>query len=112
MGVATWRGLRRRIGREEWAVARSIHSPLVMLLAATPGVGSFAYLAAKPVRSNRLLLRVMADAALAKRRGTSTSGAVSDGGSPAPPAWPSSVRHSEMEPRPESHGGLTSDPPP
>ena len=39
---------------------------LVALLSAVPGFGTFAYLAAKPVRSNRLLLRATADAALTK----------------------------------------------
>jgi hypothetical protein len=34
-----------------------------MVLAAIPGFGSFAYLGAKPVRANRLLLRALADAA-------------------------------------------------
>ena len=39
-----------------------MHSPLVMFLSAMPAVGSMAYLASKPMRSNRLLLRVVADA--------------------------------------------------
>jgi hypothetical protein len=38
----------------------------VALLSAIPGFGTFAYLAAKPVRSNRLLLRATGDAALKK----------------------------------------------
>lgn len=66
LGVATARLARRQISREQWKVAWSIHSPLVMLLAAVPGFGSFAYLGSKPIRANRLLLRVLADAALAK----------------------------------------------
>ena len=36
----------------------------MIALAAVPGAGSFAYLASKPVRDNRLLLRLVADAAL------------------------------------------------
>jgi undecaprenyl-diphosphatase len=62
LGVATVRLLRRQIDRETWGRAWSIHSPLVMILSAVPGFGSFAYLAAKPVRANRLLLRTLADA--------------------------------------------------
>lgn len=64
--VATARFFRGRISREEWTRAREIHSPLVMFFAAVPGLGSFAYLGAKPVRSNRLLIRVLLDSALAK----------------------------------------------
>jgi hypothetical protein len=37
-----------------------------MLVAAIPGLGSVAYLASEPIRRNRLMLRVMADAALFK----------------------------------------------
>lgn len=62
LGVATARLFRRQIDREAWGRAWSIHSPLVMILSAVPGFGSFAYLAAKPVRANRLLLRTLADA--------------------------------------------------
>jgi hypothetical protein len=43
-----------------------MHHPLVILLSAIPGFGAFAYLAAKPVRSNRLLVRVTLDAVLYK----------------------------------------------
>jgi hypothetical protein len=39
-----------------------MHSPLVVVLSAIPGFGAFAYLAAKPVRRNRLLVRAVADA--------------------------------------------------
>ncbi len=66
LGMATVRLLRRDIDREAWRRAWSIHSPVVALLSATPGVGSFAYLASRPVRANRLLLRTVADAALLK----------------------------------------------
>jgi membrane-associated phospholipid phosphatase len=66
LATATARLLTRRTDRETWRRAATIHSPLVMLLSAMPGVGSFAYLAAKPMRSNRLLLRTVADALLQK----------------------------------------------
>jgi undecaprenyl-diphosphatase len=66
LGAATGKLLTRRSSREEFGIAWSIHSPLVLILAAVPGFGSFAYLAAKPVRANRLLLRALTDAALAK----------------------------------------------
>lgn len=65
-GAATGRLLRRRIDRRQWRELAGIHSPLVFLLAAIPGFGAFAYLAAKPVRSNRLLVRVSLDAVLRK----------------------------------------------
>ena len=38
----------------------------MIALAAIPGFGTFAYVASKPIRSNRLLVRVMLDAAMAK----------------------------------------------
>jgi hypothetical protein len=66
LGVATGRLLMRRIDRRAWQQAWQIHSPLVALLSAVPGFGTFAYLAAKPVRSNRLVLRATADVALQK----------------------------------------------
>jgi undecaprenyl-diphosphatase len=66
LGVATGRLFMRRIDRAEWGRAWSIHSPLVIVLAAVPGFGSFAYLAAKPVRANRLLLRTLTDAVMKK----------------------------------------------
>jgi hypothetical protein len=66
LGAASGRLLMRRIDREAWKQAWSIHSPLVFLLAAVPGFGTFAYLAAKPVRANRLLLRALGDAAMQK----------------------------------------------
>ena len=66
LAVATTRLLRRQIDREAWGIAWSIHSPLVMVLSGVPGFGSFAYLAAKPVRANRLLLRAVGDAAAQK----------------------------------------------
>ncbi|HKG25008.1 MAG TPA: hypothetical protein VKB09_05125, partial [Thermomicrobiales bacterium] len=66
LGVATARLFLRRIDRAEWGRAWSIHSPLVFVLSAVPGFGSFAYLAAKPVRANRLLLRTLTDAVMKK----------------------------------------------
>jgi membrane-associated phospholipid phosphatase len=66
LGTAAVRYARGRIDRDQLRLAWSIHSPLVILLSAVPGFGSFAYLASKPVRANRLLLRVVADAALGK----------------------------------------------
>jgi undecaprenyl-diphosphatase len=64
--TATVRLLARRIDRRAWKQAWSIHSPLVIVLSAIPGIGSFAYLTAKPVRSNRLLFRAAGDVALRK----------------------------------------------
>lgn len=64
--AATVRLALRRIDRHTWREAVSIHSPLVIALSAIPGFGMFAYVASRPVRSNRLLVRVMADAALSK----------------------------------------------
>lgn len=66
LGVAAARFFRGQIDRETFKVQASIHSPLVMVLAGVPGFGSFAYLAAKPVRANRLLLRAVTDSALQK----------------------------------------------
>jgi undecaprenyl-diphosphatase len=66
LGVAAARFFRGQIDRETFKVQASIHSPLVMILAGVPGFGSFAYLAAKPVRANRLLLRAVTDSALQK----------------------------------------------
>lgn len=64
--TATGRLFARKIDRDTWRAAWTMHSPLVLMIAAVPGFGTFAYLAAKPVRSNRLLLRTLADAALQK----------------------------------------------
>ena len=63
LATAAGRRLTGKIDRDAWKLAWSIHSPLVVALAAVPGFGSFAYLGAKPVRANRLLLRALADAA-------------------------------------------------
>jgi hypothetical protein len=63
---ATARLMTRRSDRHAWKQAFGVHSPLVILLAAVPGLGAFAYLAARPVLANRLLLRVTLDATLRK----------------------------------------------
>lgn len=66
LATATVRLLSRRIDRTQWRLSWSIHSPLVIVLSAIPGFGGFAYLAARPVRSNRLLLRATVDAVMQK----------------------------------------------
>lgn len=58
--------LTRRIDRQTWRQRRDIHSPLVLLMSGMPGIGTFAYLVSKPVRSNHLLLRVCIDSVLLK----------------------------------------------
>jgi hypothetical protein len=63
---STWKFVRRQVDRDAWRVVASIHSPLVILLAAIPGFGAFAYLASKPVRSEHLLLRIGVDAVMQK----------------------------------------------
>ncbi|MEZ4520695.1 MAG: hypothetical protein R3A46_03470 [Thermomicrobiales bacterium] len=64
--LATARLLLRRIDRDKWRQELSIHSPLVLLLAAAPGIGSFSYLASRPIRSNHLLIRLVLDSILVK----------------------------------------------
>jgi hypothetical protein len=66
IAVNTGRLLARRIDHGMWRRMMGIHSPLVLLLACLPGVGTFSYLASKPFRSNHLLLRVALDAVLLK----------------------------------------------
>ena len=66
LGAATVKLMMRKIDRHAWKQAWDIHSPVVLLLSAIPGFGAFAYLAAKPVRSNRLLMRVTVDAVMHK----------------------------------------------
>jgi hypothetical protein len=63
---AIWKSVRREVDRDEWRKAVGIHSPLVVLLAAIPGFGAFAYLASRPVRSEHLLLRVGLDSVMLK----------------------------------------------
>ena len=60
---ATLLMLVRRRSREHWRRARSIHSPLVLVVAALPGIGTLSYLTSKPVRSQGKLARVALDAA-------------------------------------------------
>jgi len=52
----------RKIDRKQWRQDVSIHSPIVVALAALPGFGTFSYLASAPVRKNHLLARVILDA--------------------------------------------------
>jgi undecaprenyl-diphosphatase len=66
LGWSTLLLMRRKIDRAEWKRAFGIHSPLVMVVAAIPGFGTVAYLASEPIRRNRLMMRVMADAVLFK----------------------------------------------
>ena len=51
----------RRTDYRSWRMATRIHSPLVILVAAMPGIGTFAYVVSGPMRSNRTLLRVIFD---------------------------------------------------
>lgn len=63
---ATGRLMARRIDFVGWKQSFSIHNPVVIALAAIPGFGAFAYLAAGPVRKNRLLMRLTVDAVMFK----------------------------------------------
>jgi|GEM_PF-2355159 len=63
---ATGRLMARRIDFAAWKQAFSIHNPVVIALAAIPGFGAFAYLAAGPIRKNRLLMRLTVDAVMFK----------------------------------------------
>lgn len=56
----------RRITLAQWRERVSMHSPLVILIAGTPGIGTFAYLASGPIRSNHLLIRILLDSVLIK----------------------------------------------
>ena len=64
MLLSTGRLLTRRIDHHAWREAMGIHSPLVLALTCLPGIGTFAYLTAKPIRSHHLLVRVALDAVL------------------------------------------------
>jgi membrane-associated phospholipid phosphatase len=64
--LVTLKLLLRRIDRHTWRLGVGIHSPLVILLGAVPGLGTCAYLGSRPVRSNHLLLRVGLDTVLMK----------------------------------------------
>jgi hypothetical protein len=59
--VATAALLLRQRSFAQWRLSFSIHNPAVLLVAAIPGFGAFAYLLAAPVRTNRLLVRAVAD---------------------------------------------------
>lgn len=61
--IACLRLATRRISHDEWRLAVGTHSPLVILIAAMPGIGTLSYLAARPVRSNHLLVRLVFDSA-------------------------------------------------
>lgn len=63
---ATGRLMARRIDFAAWKQSFSIHNPVVIALAAIPGFGAFAYLAAGPIRKNRLLMRLTVDAVMFK----------------------------------------------
>lgn len=58
--------LLRKIDRATWCERVGIHSPIVILFTLLPAIGTFAYLLSRPVRANRLLLRVTLDAVLLK----------------------------------------------
>jgi hypothetical protein len=60
------RALLRQGSREELRGARRIHTLTVAVLSATPGLGTFAYILAEPLRKNRPLLAVLLDEALRK----------------------------------------------
>ena len=64
--IVSLRFLSRRIDRAEWRLLSSIHSPLVVVVASMPGIGTFSYLLSGPIRSNHLLMRIVADAVLLK----------------------------------------------
>ncbi|MEZ4521485.1 MAG: phosphatase PAP2 family protein [Thermomicrobiales bacterium] len=64
--AATISLLARKIDRAEWRRRFSIHSPLVIIVAAMPGIGTFAYLLSGPIRSHHMLLRMAADTMLLK----------------------------------------------
>jgi hypothetical protein len=106
---ATGQLVARRIDRNAWRQAFSIHNPIVIALGAIPGFGAFAYLAAGPIRSNRLLMRVTVDAVMMKLpwrlyertgmrrvivigRAERTRGATAPAPIPAPLAIPTSLR--------------------
>ncbi len=60
------RALLGRVSREELRGARGIHTLTVAVLSALPGLGTFAYIVAEPLRKNRPLLAVLLDEALRK----------------------------------------------
>ena len=60
------RALFGRVSGEELRGARKIHTLTVAVLSALPGLGTFAYIVAEPLRKNRPLLAVLLDEALRK----------------------------------------------
>ena len=60
------RALRGRVSGEELRGARKIHTLTVAVLSALPGLGTFAYIVAEPLRKNRPLLAVLLDELLRK----------------------------------------------
>ncbi len=54
--------LTRRRSRQQWKRAVTIHSPLVLLVAGLPAVGTFSYLLSKPVRTQGKVARLALDA--------------------------------------------------
>jgi hypothetical protein len=62
----TWKFASRRTDRRAWREALGVHSPLVILISAIPGVGAFAYLASRPIRTDHRLLCIGLDAVLLK----------------------------------------------
>jgi len=63
LALAAARFATRRSTPEQWRLARRVHSPLVIFVAAMPAIGTFAYMASPAVRSNHLLARVVLDSA-------------------------------------------------
>lgn len=63
---AEWRAIVLRKNDEETRSARRTHTAAVALIAAVPGVGGAAYLAAEPLRKNRPVLAVGLDMLLRK----------------------------------------------
>lgn len=61
--IACLRFALRRISHDEWRSAVRLHSPLVILIAGMPGIGTFSYLASGTVRSNHGLVRLAFDTA-------------------------------------------------
>ena len=60
------RALLGRVSGEELRGARKIHTLTVAVFSAVPGLGTFAYIVAEPLRTNRPLLAVLLDEALRK----------------------------------------------
>ena len=60
------RALLGRVSKDELRDARGIHTLAVAVVSALPGLGTFAYIIAEPLRKNRPLLAVLLDEALRK----------------------------------------------